>query len=258
MKKFFKAFWVFIPLILAVLMYIFLPQYPDFTEYVCSRGLFKIITIPLGFLASLAPVSLTEWLVLLLIPAVLFLIILLLVKLKGDHKGKTLLGAGKFLIGTLSICSFMYMAGHGVNYYRYPIEKIMELDTSQKTPEDLLNACQKLAAGAAEARGELTFDENGCMIFTEDIYTELSRTNSGYEKLTAEYPFLWTPIWRQKPVIFSEQWSYTGITGMYCPFLAECNVNVAQPDFAIPNTAAHESAHPRGIAQRRKRVHTRS
>lgn len=248
MKKFFKAVWVFIPLILALLMYFLLPKSPWFTEYFVSRGFFKVLTVPLGFLTSLAPVSLTEWLVLLAIPAVLFLLILLLVKLKGEHKGKTLLKAGKFVVGAAGIAALMYMVGHGANFYRYPIEKIMGLDTSQKTPEDLLSACEKLAAGAAEARNELSVDENGCVVLPEDIYTELSRTDSGYKALIEEYPFLWTSIKRQKPVIFSEQWSYTGIVGMYCPFLAECNVNVAQPDFAIPNTAAHESAHSRGIA----------
>ena len=86
------------------------------------------------------------------------------------------------------------------------------------------------------------------MQFTEDIYTELSRTRSGYEAMTEEYPFLWTSIGRQKPVQLSYYWSYTGITGMYFPFLAECNVNIEQPDLSIPFTASHESAHSRGIA----------
>ena len=104
------------------------------------------------------------------------------------------------------------------------------------------------AKGAAKAHAELEVDENGCMRFSESIYEELTRTGSGYDKLIGEYPFLWTAIWRQKPVMLSEPWSYTHITGMYFPFFAECNVNTAQPDFSIPYTAAHESAHSRGIA----------
>ena len=76
----------------------------------------------------------------------------------------------------------------------------------------------------------------------------MSRTDSGYEALTEDYPFLWTSISRQKPVQLSYLWSYTGIVGMYFPFLAECNVNIEQPDFCQPFTASHESAHSRGIA----------
>lgn len=255
MKKFLKRFWVFIPLILAALMFFVLPHFPAVTEYVFSRGLFKIITVPLGFITSLAPVSLTEWLAILAIPAVMALIVILIVKLvKSGDRRKTLLGAGKFLAGFVSIACFMYMGCHGVNYYRYPMEKLMELDTSQKTPEELYNVCVRLADGAAAARAELEeasgdeFVSDTPYKFAESLYTELSRAGSGYEKLIEEYPFLWTSVWRQKPVLLSEPWSYTGITGMYFPFLAECNVNTAQPDFSIPFTAAHESAHSRGIA----------
>lgn len=249
MKKFFKAVWIFIPAILAAAMYFILPYFPTFTEYVCSRGLFKLVTVPVGFVTSLVPISLTELLVVLAVPLVIFLIVLLIVKLKRSKKrSKTLLGAGRFLCGVLSIASLMYMICHGANYYRYPIERIMELDTSKKTPEFLLAVCGELAKGAAEARGELEVDENGCMRFSESVFEELSRTGSGYDALVGEYPFLWTAIWRQKPVMLSEAWSYTHITGMYFPFFAECNVNTAQPDFSIPYTAAHESAHSRGIA----------
>lgn len=250
MKTFFKRFWVFIPLILAVLMYFVLPHFPAVTEYVFSRGLFKIITVPLGFLISLVPISLTEWLVVLAAPAVVTLLVILIVKLakrKGERR-KLLLKAGKFTAAVISILSFMYMACHGANYYRYPMEKLMNLDTSQKTPEDLYNACVFLASGAAEARAELGVSDDEPFSFSESLYTELSRANSGYKAVVDEYPFLWSSSLRQKPVILSEPWSYTGITGVYCPFIVESNVNTAQPDYLIPATAAHESAHLRGVA----------
>lgn len=249
MKKFFKRFWIFIPLILAVVMYFLLPLVPDFTEYVCSRVLFKIVTVPVGFITSLVPVSLTEMLVILAVPAVIVSVILLVSKLKkSENRKKTLISAGRGVCAVLSFACLTYMICHGANFYRYPIEKVMGLDTSKKTPEQLLAVCKILAEGAAEARSELSVDENGCVVFDESIFEELSRTGSGYDKLVKEYPFLWTSIWRQKPVMLSEAWSYTGIAGMYFPFFSECNVNVAEPDFSIPYTASHESAHSRGIA----------
>lgn len=249
MKKFFGRFWVFIPLILAAAMYFLLPLFPSFTEYVISRGLNKIITVPLGFLTSLIPVSLTEWLLILSVPIIIFLIVLLVVKLrKSEKKSRTLLGAGKFLAGFISITSFLYMTCHGANYYRYPLERNMGLDTSHRSQEELQRVCIILAQGAAQARAELNVPEDAEFEFSESIYTELTRAGSGYSALTDEYPFLWTSIWRQKPVMLSEQWSYTFIVGMYFPMLAECNINTVQPDYCIPFTAAHESAHSRGIA----------
>lgn len=249
MKKFFSVFWVFIPLIFAAAMYFLLPLFPGFTEYVVSRGLNKIITVPLGFLTSLIPISLTEWLLILSIPIIIGLIVLLVIKLrKSQKKSRTLLGAGKFLVGIVSFSAFLYMTCHGANYYRYPIERNMGLDVSHRSQEELKQVCIILAEGAAEARAEFNIPDDEEFVFSESIYTELSRAGSGYSALTAEYQFLWTSVWRQKPVMLSEPWSYTFITGMYFPMLAECNVNIAIPDYSIPFTAAHESAHSRGIA----------
>lgn len=249
MKKVLKATWIFIPLILAAAMYFLLPCFPDFTEYVISRGLFKIVTVPVGFITSLIPISLTELLVVLALPLLIFLIVLLVIKLKkSKDKKKTALKAARGVCTTLSFACLMYMICHGANYYRYPVEQMMSLDTSQKTPEQLLSVCEILAQGAVDAREDLGLAEDESYSFKESDFAELTRGGNGYEKLYDEYPFLWTSIGRQKPVMLSEPWSYTGITGMYFPFFAECNVNVAQADYAIPFTAAHESAHSRGIA----------
>lgn len=250
MKKFLKKFWVLIPLIAAALMFVILPHTPDVTEYVFSRGLFKALTVPLGALTSLVPFSLTEWLVILAAPAVITLLVILIVKLvkRKGRRGKTLLSAGKFLAGSAGIAAFMYMGCHGVNYYRYPIERLMELDTSQKTPEDLRSACEKLAAGARQARLDLGLSEDEPFELSESLYTELKRANDGYRDIEKQYPYLNTAVSRQKPVLLSEPWSYTGIVGVYCPFTVECNVNTAQADYGIPFTAAHESAHSRGVA----------
>lgn len=244
-----KALWIFIPLILAAAMYFLLPLFPEFTEYVISRGLFKVFTVPVGAVTSLLPISLTELLVILVMPGAVTLIAVFIIRMKKSScRRKTALKAGRFLAGFVSFALFIYMTAHGANFYRLSMERLMELDTSPKSTEFLLAVCKDLAAHAAEERQLLTEDENGCVRFTEDIYTELSRTDSGYNSLTDEYPFLWTSVGRQKPVMLSYYWSYTGIVGMYFPFFAECNVNTEQPDFAIPYTASHESAHSRGIA----------
>lgn len=249
MKKFLKWFWFLIPLILAVAMYFILPFFPEFTEYVFSRGLFKLVTVPLGFVTSIIPVSLTELLAVLAIPGAIFLIVLLIVKLKkSKSRKKTALKALRGVGCFVSCACLMYMICHGANFYRMPIEKTMALDTSQKTPEQLQQVCVTLVEGAKQARAEMGIGEDEPFSLPEDNFTELTRAGNGYDKLTGDYSFLWTSIFRQKPVFLSEPWSYTGITGMYFPFLAECNVNVAQADYAIPFTAAHESAHSRGIA----------
>lgn len=248
-RRVLRAAWIFIPLILAAGMYFLLPMFPEFTEIVVSRGLFKLYTVPVGFVSSLIPISLTELCVILAAPAVITLIVVFIVRMIKSHSRRaTAIKAGRFVAGFVSFALFIYMTAHGANYYRQPLEELMELDTSQKSTEFLLAVCQDLASHAAEERQNLTEDENGCVQFTEDIWTELTRTGSGYAPLVEEYPFLWTSVSRQKPVQLSYYWSYTGIVGMYFPFFAECNVNTEEPDFCQPFTASHESAHSRGIA----------
>ncbi len=250
MKKFLKAVWIFIPLVAAALMYFLLPFFPSVAEYVFSRGLFKVLTVPIGFVTSLIPVSLTELLVVLALPLAVFLVVLLVRKLKSsENRKRTAVKAARGVCAALSIACFMYMLGHGANFYRYPMAQLMELDTSQKTAEQLYAVCCELAQNAAREREGLATDENGCVSFNVSVFEELTRTESGYKALREDYPFLWTGTWRQKPVLLSEQWSYTLIVGMYFPFFSECNVNTAQPDYAIPYTASHESAHSRGFAR---------
>lgn len=200
-RRVLKAAWIFIPLILAAAMYFLLPMFPEFTEYAVSRGLFKAFTVPVGFVTSLIPLSLTEICAVLAVPAVIALVVIFAVRMKrSSSRKRTALKAGRFLAGFLSFAAFIYMTAHGANYYRLSLESLMELDASPKPAEFLLAVCKDLAAHAAQEREYLAEDENGCVQFTEDIYTELSRTGSGYEALTEEYPFLWTSIGRQKPV----------------------------------------------------------
>lgn len=194
---------------------------------------------------SLVPISLTEVCAVLAIPAVVTLVVVFIVRLrKSPDRRRTAVKAGRFLAGFVSFAAFTYMTGHGANYYREPMEQLMELDASPKSTEFLAEVCRDLAAHAAEERELLTEDENGCVKLTENIWTELSRTNSGYAPLVEEYPFLWTSVSRQKPVQLSYLWSYTGIVGMYFPFLAECNVNTEEPVSASPSPPATKARTP--------------
>ncbi|MCH5207922.1 MAG: DUF3810 domain-containing protein [Oscillospiraceae bacterium] len=248
-----RKFWVFIPFIAAALMFLLLPiMPPEVTEYVFSRGLFKAVTVPVGFITSFFFFSLTELLVILAVPLVALIVFLLVRKVRKredkSEKKKILLKAGKTFCGFLSFACLMYMICHGANYYRLPLEKTMDLDTSPKSAELLLEVCRTLANEAKAASENLGKNADGSTKLSESYANELKRAGNGYDKLVGDYPFLWTSVNKQKPVMLSEAWSYTHITGMYFPFFAECNVNIAQPDYLIPATAAHESAHSRGIA----------
>lgn len=239
-----------LPALLAALLYLLLPAWPGVTEAVFSRGVFRLISVPLGGLVSILPCSLTELLVIGSLPLLVLLICLLVRRLRrSDHRGRTLARVGKGIGWVLSSVLLIYVLLHGLNFYRLSVPELMDLDVSQKSPEWLQQVCIDLAQKAAAAREGLAEDDKGRMELSASRLTTLRQAGDGFRRADDTYPFLWGAVWQPKPVMLSHWWSYTGITGVYFPFFAEANVNIDVPDSSIPATAAHELAHTRGFAR---------
>lgn len=250
MKKWLKNLYCLSPAVAAILLFLILPYFPQVTEYGFSRGLFRVISVPLGGALAALPVSLTEILAVLAFPAAVVILVVLIRKLVTSGARKRLLGRVARGMGwVLSSAFLMYGIMHGLNYYRLPAAELMELDTSPQSPEFLQQVCIQLAQEASREREALQEDSRGCMQLSQSIRATLRLADNGYRNLDDQYPFLWGGVWQAKPVMLSHWWSYTGITGMYFPFFAEANVNVDIPDWELPSTAAHELAHTRGFAR---------
>ena len=254
MRMFFK--WVhrlkfIIPGLIAVTLYLLLPYFPRVAETVFSRGIFQVISVPVGGLISALPFSVTEMLAVLAIPVTVLLLILLIRRvIRNPGRRRAVLAKASRICGwVLSVTLLLYMLLHGVNFYRFPADQLLELDTAVCTPEFLMEICIDLAQKASAEREGLVEDDDGCMKLSQSISATLRQASSGYRALQDEIPILWGGVSRAKPVQLSHLWSYTGISGMYFPMLAEANVNIDQPDFYIPATAAHELAHTRGFAR---------
>jgi len=254
MKKRFKFILPLLPGLIAVALYLILPHFPAFTERVFSRGIFHVISVPLGGLVAVLPFSLTAVLAVLsplILLALLALFIRRLVKSKGRRR-RVGARALRACCWALSCGLLLYMVMHGANFYRLPLSELMNIDTSSCTAEELYAVCVDLADKASAERAALAEDGSGRMKLPVGMAEELRRADAGYRALEGQYPFLWGGVWRAKPVeprIVSHYWSYTNITGMYFPFLAEANVNIDPPACTIPFTASHELGHTRGFAR---------
>lgn len=253
MKRFFRFFrhgLFMLPALLAIILYLVLPHAPLVTEYGFARGIFRLISVPLGGLIAVLPLSITEILAVLALPLVVFLLILFIRRMRqSGNRRKTAARAAKAVGGVLSGALLLYMVMHGANFYRLSVPELLELDTTIQSPDYLKQVCIDLAQKVSAEREQLAEDENGCMQLSQSITATLLLANNGYTRLDDTYPFLWGGVWRAKPVQLSHWWSYTGITGMYFPMLAEANVNIDVPHSSIPATAAHELAHTRGFAR---------
>lgn len=249
-KKWISLALAALPAAVAVVLYVVLPLFPAFTETVVTGGLFRLLSIPFGWLVQWIPFSLTELLVVVGIPAGVVLLIVAIVRLiRAPHKRAFLYRLLRPIAWVLSVLLLLYMLLHGVNFYRLPAAEKMGLTVREHSTAELAALCEYFAAEAAAARAELGENADGTVRLTTKPTALLSVAGDGYAALDDAYPFLWGATNRVKPVVLSHAWSYTGVTGMYFPMLAEANVNVDQPAWCVPFTAAHELAHTRGFAR---------
>lgn len=249
-RRFLRHFCFLIPTLAALLLRVVLPHFPELTETVFAKGVFRILSVPLGGLISLLPFSLTEVLAVLALPAFVFLLVWFIRRLcRTGCRKQLLMRAGKGTAWVLSTVFLLYMLLHGVNFYRLPVGELMGLETAEPSAAQLRDICIDLAEKASKERESLEEDEDGCTRLSQPISKTLRLADNGYRKLQGRYPFLFGGVFQAKPVQLSHWWSYTGITGMYFPMLVEANVNIDVPDSSIPATAAHELAHTRGFAR---------
>lgn len=244
--------WIFclIPLCIALLLYFLLPLLPNFTEYVMSRGVFRILGFPLQWILSLLPFSFAELIVVFALPILLTLFIVWITRIVKKQSKLTVFEKGvRFVAWCVNVAFLVFMILHGANYYRLPVSELMSLPDREYTAEDLYTITCDLADKAAKARESLPEDENGCVKFSVSQSEILKLADNCYANIRNDYSFLKTGVWRVKPVALSPLWSYTATTGVYCPWTSEANVNTDVPDFSIPHTAAHETAHTMGIAK---------
>ncbi len=249
MKRWGKRLAFLLPGLLALLLYLLLPHAPEVAEYGFARGVFRLLSVPLGAVTSLLPFSLTELLAVAALPALLGLSVLLIRRLCRAANPQLWARAGRAVGWVLSSALLLYMLLHGLNFYRLPAAELMGLETGSLSPEDLLAVTTDLARRASAERAALTEDADGCMILSASLSDTLKQAGDGYQTLEERYPFLRGGVSRAKPVQLSHWWSYTGITGIYFPFLAEADVNIDIPPSELPATAAHELAHTRGFAR---------
>ena len=244
--------WIFclIPTVLSAVLYFVLPFFPSFTEYVFTRGIFRIIGFPLQWIMSVFPFSVTELLVVLAIPAILTLFVIWIIRIiRRKGKLKIFEKGIRFTAWCISLSLLIYMLMHGANYYRLPLSELLELPNREYTVEDLYKVTCDIADKASAAREHLNEDEKGCAVLTVEASELLKLADNCYDNIKKDYPFLKTAVWRVKSVALSDKWSYTGTTGVYCPWTSESNVNTDVPTYGIPHTAAHEVAHTMGIAK---------
>lgn len=222
---------------------------PEFIEKFFTNGLFVGVSQAVGFITSIIPISLIESLIIAAIIAALVLLVLAIIKM--SKRKLPLMSVIRFflaiwLVAAVLLNLFYFM--WGFNYYRQPIDKLMELEVKERSVDELYELCVYLKDEAIKLRSQASENDEG-IFDIESNYDAFRNVCEGFEQLGKECKLFSRKVYPAKPVMFSKVMSYTGTAGMFIPFTVEANVNVDQPALLIPASAAHENAHFLGIAR---------
>lgn len=202
----------------------------------------------LGWLLSLAPFSVLEILILLLIAGALFYLVWVIVGLcrhKAEWKGR-LYRFGLNVLAAGSVVYFGFVLFMGLNYHRASITEYLDLTVQKSTEEELYQLCELLVNDCNFYRAQLEEDENGVALLQDGgFYETADSARQAYSALEQEIPVLEAADVRNKPLLTSKLFSMALTTGIYIPF--ESGINVDVPAYTVPATMCHELTHFRGF-----------
>lgn len=152
----------------------------------------------------------------------------------------------------LAVGLFYFVWGFG--YARAPVEERVDWPATAELSIDAdtldrLAADQIIAAneaymalhGTNDAGAPTTVDDPAAL----DAATEAAWATA-CDTLGLGGPAKW-PRGRAKRLVISDVLRSLGLSGFYCPFTGEANLNASVPAVSYPQVLAHEKAHQRGI-----------
>ena len=238
---------IFIPL--AILTKQVMANYPEFTEKIYSRGIYKFIMQPVSLLTGLLPFSVAELALILLVIYIPIRLIYLIIKASRKGKGIILLRflANIVLIGSLWF--FIQVMVWNINYERLPYAELANINIQDSSVDDLEALCRWLVADTNKLREQVSENQDGIMLVEGGYKSVLKRAYKGYEVIEQEYPFLGGKYGPPKPVLLSRLMSHSNIIGIYSCLTGEANIDIDIPEMSLASTVMHEMAHQRGFAR---------
>ncbi|MEO9891263.1 DUF3810 domain-containing protein [Aurantibacter sp.] len=225
-----------------ILLVKFLATKPEWIETYYSHGIYPIISKLFRILFGWLPFSIGDILyACLIILAVRYLI---------RNRKKIRYNIYPFLRDVLMVLSIVYFTFHflwGLNYYRQPINKKLEIAITYTKPE-LINLTEDLVAKSNSIHFQITNDTAKAVIIPYSKSEILAMSKIGYQKLSEIYPKWNYTAPSIKRSLFSTLLTYMGYGGYLNPFTNEAQVNGIMPKFRDPFISSHEVGHQIGYS----------
>ncbi|NJW51617.1 DUF3810 domain-containing protein [Salinimicrobium oceani] len=220
-----------------------LAGYPHLVEEWYSNGIYPytsaLLRRGLGFL----PFSLGDLLY-------AFLVILLLrwfyfrIKQRFRDPKQWILNA----VAALSLIYACFNLFWGLNYYRLPLHKALNIE-SDYTTEELIELTKDLIATSNDIHFLITRNDSLKVEIPYDKTELLELSVAGYHNLEDDFSELDYNVSSLKRSLYSIPLTYMGFNGYLNPLTNEGQVNTQIVPYKIPTTASHEIGHQLGFAK---------
>lgn len=219
-----------------------LANFPEFIETYYSNGLYQFTSKALRYAFGWLPFSIGDLLYTVAGVYIIRWFILNRRRIIKDTKA--------WLIDVLSTVSVVYFAFHifwGLNYYRLPLHKSLNIDNTYNT-EDLVKVTEKLIEKSNSLHLKIGKVDSLKIAIPYSKSELLNKTSNGYSELAKTYPSLSHTANSTKRSLYSLPLTYMGFSGYLNPFTNEAQVDGLIPLYQYPTTACHEKAHQIGYA----------
>jgi Protein of unknown function (DUF3810) len=224
---------------------------PSLVERAYSQGIYRAVAAAFAFTTGRLPFSVGE---VLLVLGAIAVVVWMAAVVRGIARARdgrraivaralaqAWIGAGAFYLAFVLLW--------GLNYRRRPYAELAGLDTRPSAVPELASVCDRLIREANAARESLPEDAAGVARLAGGRSEAMRRAPEGYREVGRDQPALAGASARAKPVRISTLLSYLGISGIFCPFTGEANVNTTLPEPDVPFASCHELAHAQGFAR---------
>jgi len=219
-----------------------LANYPDFIEKYYSNGLYPIISKTLRYILGWIPFSVGD---------VLYaLLIIFIIRWCYKNRKHFLKKPKQTITSILAFLSVIYFAFHllwGMNYYRNPLYKTLNLN-KEYTTEQLVMVTEKFIEKTNAIHLKITSNDTLKAVIPHTKSQVFQRTTNGYKQLQKKYPDLKYHPRSIKKSLWSLNLTYSGYSGYLNPFTNEAQVNYLIPKYHFPLVSCHEEAHQIGYA----------
>lgn len=220
----------------------FLSHYPNFVETYYSKGIYVFISRALRYTFGWIPFSIGDLFYTIATVYIIRWSIINRKRMIKDIKG--------WVVDVLCAVSILFFAFHlfwGMNYYRLPIYKALDLNNTYST-EELVNVTKKLITTSNSIHFNITNNDTVKVTMPYSKTELLKMTSNGYRELAKTYPQLTYKPKSVKRSIYSLPLTYMGFSGYLNPFTNEAQIDGLIPLHKFPTTACHEEAHQIGYA----------